>query len=58
MADKKMGRPTDDPKTNETRIRMSDRDIAMLNECCEKLKMTKADVIRLGIKKVYDSLQK
>lgn len=52
------GRPTTDPKTHETRIRMSDKDILMLEYCCEKTGKTKAEVIRLGIKEVYEKLCK
>lgn len=52
------GRPTDNPKKHETRIRMSDKDIEMLEYCCEHTGKTKADVIREGIKKVYDELTK
>ena len=52
------GRPTDNPKKHETRIRMSDKDIEMLEYCCKYTGKTKADVIRDGIKKVYDELTK
>lgn len=54
----KMGRPTNDPKTHETRVRMSEKDVEMLKICCEQTGMTKADVIRLGVKLVYESLSK
>lgn len=50
------GRPTKDPKTHETRIRMSDNDVFMLEYSCKKTGMTKADVIRCGIRKIYESL--
>lgn len=49
----RMGRPTNDPKTHETRIRMSDKDIEKLEFCCKKTGMSKADVIRRGIELVY-----
>lgn len=52
----KTGRPTSDPKKHETRIRMSDEDVRMLEECCKITGMTKADVIRKGIRVVYESL--
>lgn len=52
------GRPTNEPKKHETRIRMSDKDIEMLEYCCEVTGKTKAEVIRLGIKKVYTELKK
>lgn len=53
-----MGRPTDDPKTLNTRIRLSQVDVYMLDFCSKSLEVTKAEVIRMGIKKVYDELKK
>lgn len=53
----KMGRPTDNPKTHDTRIRMSDVDIQMLEYCTEKTGLSKAEIIRKGIKTVYESLK-
>ncbi len=50
------GRPTDDPKKHETRIRMSDKDIEMLEYCCKVTGRTKADIIRDGIKEVYNRI--
>lgn len=52
------GRPTDDPKIHERKIRFSDKDIEKIDYCCEVLKLTKADVIRLGVDKVYEEAQK
>ena len=54
----KLGRPTTEPKTHETRIRMSDADVKMLEACCKATGMTKADVIRQGIRLVYEGLKK
>lgn len=54
----KMGRPTDDPKTHQTRIRMSDEDIKILQYCCDKTGKSKAEIIRLGIRKVYEEIKK
>lgn len=51
------GRPTDNPKKHETRIRMSDEDIEILNFCCKKTGLTKADVIRRGIREVYEKIK-
>lgn len=48
--------PSNDPKIHETRIRMSDKDIEMLDFCCQKTGKKKAQIIRMGIKKVYDEL--
>lgn len=52
------GRPTTDPKRNETRIRLSDEELRKLNVCCEKTGLTKADVIRRGIDMVYEEVEK
>lgn len=48
--------PSENPKTHNTRIRMSDSDIKKLEYCCKTLGLTKADVIRKGIEKVYEEL--
>ena len=53
-----MGRPTDEPKTLNTRIRLSQADIDMLDFCSKSLDVTKAEVIRMGVKKVYNELKK
>lgn len=52
------GRPTDDPKKHETRIRMSDEDLEILEYCCKATGRTKADIIREGIREVYSKLKK
>lgn len=52
------GRPTDEPKKHDMKIRMSDRDVEKLDYCCKTTGLTKADVIRLGIQKVYEEAQK
>lgn len=51
------GRPTSEPKNLSTRVRLSDADIERLEYCCDKTGLTKAEIIRKGIKLVYDSLQ-
>ena len=35
---------------------MSDEDVRMLEVCCEKTGLTKADVIRKGIRELYERL--
>lgn len=52
------GRPTDDPKKYETRIRMSDGDRVKLEHCCKVYGLTKAEVIRRGIDELYKKAQK
>ncbi len=53
-----MGRPTDAPKTNNMRIRMSDEDLSLLETCCRETGMTKADVIRQGIREIHAKLKR
>ena len=51
----KMGRPpSENPKDRGYRLRVSDEDLKKLDYCCEVLGLTKAEVIRRGIEKVYD----
>lgn len=49
--------PSKDPKIHDTKIRMSDNDMMMLEYCCEQTGKKKAEIIRIGIKKVYDELK-
>nr|DAV40768.1 MAG TPA: hypothetical protein [Caudoviricetes sp.] len=58
MLSPRTGRPTDDPKHHETRIRMSDEDVEILEYCCKATGRTKADIIREGIREVYAKLKK
>ncbi|MGN1012299.1 MAG: hypothetical protein ACI4ON_00490 [Clostridia bacterium] len=55
---KKMGRPTNDPKKLNTRIRLSEKDVEKLNFCCSKTGKLKSEIIREGIDKVYTELNK
>lgn len=51
------GRPTDDPKRHDTRIRMSDEDVVMLNYCAKMTGKSKSDIIREGIREVYKKVK-
>lgn len=53
----KMGRPTDDPKRHDTRIRMTDEDVRILETCSRELGKTKTDIIRMGIREVYKKVK-
>lgn len=53
-----MGRPTDNPKIHETRIRMSDEDVEILEYCCKVTGRSRADIIREGIREVYNKITK
>lgn len=50
------GRPTDDPKDLSVRIRLSQTDQTKLAFCQEQTGKTKAEIIRIGIDKVYQEL--
>ena len=52
------GRPTDDPKTLNTRIRLSEEDVERLEFCVEMTGMKKSEIIRQGIKVIYERLKK
>lgn len=52
------GRPTDNPKQLSTRVRLSKEDVDRLEYCAEKTGQSKADIIRQGIKSVYDRLKR
>ena len=51
------GRPTNEPKNSQYRLRLSDNDIKMIDYCCEKTGKSKADILRLGVEKVYNELK-
>lgn len=51
------GRPTEKPKKNNTRIRMTDDEVKMLEYCCEKTGKSKTDIIVMGIKRVFNELK-
>ena len=55
---RKMGRPTDSPKTIVKRARMSETDVEKLEECCKVLSASESDVLRLGIDKLYKKINK
>lgn len=54
----KMGRPTDDPKTLTVKFRISEVDKERLAYCSEKTGRSQAEIIRQGIKVVYEDLKK
>lgn len=54
----KPGKRTDDPKIFQTKIRMSEEDIMILDYCVKKTGKTKADIIREGIREVYEKVKK
>ena len=55
---KKMGRPTDNPKSYRESFRLSETDMEKIGFCMQKTGMSKTDIIRMGIDKVYMELEK
>ena len=54
-----VGRPkSDNPKSEEIKIRATKEDKELLVECCKLLNTTQYDVVMQGIKKVYKSAKK
>ncbi|MBK5261285.1 MAG: hypothetical protein JJE17_01780 [Peptostreptococcaceae bacterium] len=41
-------------KNNQYRIRLTDKELSHLEECCELTGLNKADVIRQGVELVYE----
>jgi len=52
------GRPTNNPKTEEIKIRATKKDKELLQECCNRLNQTQYEVVMNGIKKVYAEIKK
>ncbi len=53
-----MGRPTNNPKKNRLELRLSDNEVEKLNICVKQTGLSKTEVIRLGIDKVYSEATK
>ena len=58
MPQKKMGRPTDSPKTFMLRVKMDKETLAKLDVCCEREKTNRSEFVRRSIQEKYDDLKK
>lgn len=58
MAEKKTWKNLENPKDTTVRARMDAETVEQLDKCCEALETTRSDVIRKGIKKVYNDVSK
>lgn len=55
----KVGRPkSNNPKSEQIKIRATKEDRELLEKCCAKLNKTQYDVIMSGIRKVYTETKK
>ena len=52
------GRPTDNPKKGRFEIRTSEEEERMLEFCCKFTGKSRTDIVRMGIRKVYEELKK
>lgn len=58
MGEKKLGRPTDNPKDIILKIRLDTITSQKLEECSVEMKLSKAEIVRQGINKMHDDLKK
>ena len=58
LGSKKMGRPTDNPKDISLKVRLDKTTAEKLDECIGELGVSKAEVVRRGVHKVHDDLEK
>lgn len=54
---RKVGRPTENPKHYRESFRMSKDDVDKLNYCIKKTEMTKTEIVRKGIDIVYNKIR-
>ena len=52
MPEKKMGRPTDNPKSKPIHIRLDSECENILERYCEQKSVSRAEAVRRGIKKL------
>ena len=52
------GRPTDNPRNEELKVRISQRDKERLEYCIRNSNKNKSEIVREGIEKVYNELKK
>lgn len=58
MGEKKMGRPTDNPKDIMVKFRADKTTYENLKKCSVKLGVSQAEVLRRGVQRVCDDLDK
>lgn len=54
---KKIGRPTNELKDREIKIRVSTKTLEKLEYCHERMRLTKAEIVRKGIDRIYNELK-
>lgn len=57
MTEKKIGRPTDNPKTEKITVRLDEDAKDILNKYCNQEKISRVEGIRRGVKKLKEDLK-
>lgn len=58
MPDKKIGRPTENPKKERITVRLDEEASEILDNYCAQEVVERAEAIRRGIKKLKDDIKK
>jgi len=58
LGNKKMGRPTDNPKNVSIKFKADDETVRKLKECSNKMEVSQAEILRQGVHRVHDDLNK
>lgn len=58
MVVKKGTKLTDNPKDTTVKVRMDKDTMNKLDKCVEALESNRSEIIRAGIKKIYDELER
>ncbi len=53
----KMGRPTEAKKGITIKVRIDDETQNMIDYCTKKKKISKSEIVRLGIAKIYQEIK-
>jgi len=54
VTDKKIGRPTDEPKPNRIDIRVTDEDLEILKGYCKRTGKSRPEAVREGIRSLKE----
>lgn len=57
MTEKKMGRPTDNPKTDKITVRLDEEASETLKKYCKQENISRVEGIRRGVKKLKKDLK-
>nr|QGT51124.1 hypothetical protein Firmicute1046_2000 [uncultured Firmicutes bacterium] len=55
---KKLGRPTDSPKTFMLRVKMDKQTLENLDYCCKHYQLNRSEFVRRNIQEKFDDLKK